>query len=109
MRSCESVLRWCLDRLCSDLCMFGGCAFRSLFGVLLSRYCCMIRVCMVLQSRFVAVSFLFSLFMFMFSVRLLLLNMVCFISLGGWSCCVRWCSGCDVYWALCFRRDACSL
>ena len=64
--------------------MSGGCACSVLFLSLLERYLATVAVCMIVMFVLMFVGVMFSGFVWMFVVYLVLLNVVCFLSLGVW-------------------------
>jgi len=103
------VRRVCRGRDSSAVLMSGGCACSVLFLSLLERYFVTVAVCMIFMFAFMSVVVMLSGFVGMFVVYLVLLNVVCFFSLGVWLCCVSLCSGLDGCCAFCLICDACSL
>ena len=68
----------------SAMFMSGGCAYSILFLSLLERYLATVAVCMIVMFVLMFVGVILSGFVWMFVVYLVLLNVVCFLSLGVW-------------------------
>ena len=102
------VRRMSLERVSSVVFISGGSACSVLLISLLERYLVTMDECMVFALFCMSEVVTVSVFVFMFVVYLVLLNVVCFLSLWLRLCSVSVCSGCDGCCAFCLNCDACS-